>query len=123
MFDEDAEIKRALKVAKIKMPDFDTAVDLFDMSFVYISEKSARLSGYKPKEMLGKHISNFMTASPKSKEFTEAILSSLSGRAAIPIKTKSGKEVVVPMDFLTIEVDSHPFLVTRAVKYKPIKKT
>ena len=116
MFDEEAEIKRALKLAELKMPDFDTVIDLFDMTFIHIGKESAQLSGYTPKEMIGKHITDFMTTTPKADEFKNIILNTLEGRATIPIKTKSGKEILVPMDFLTIEVENHPFLVTKAAK-------
>ena len=40
------------------------------------------------------------------------------GAAVIDIKTKEGKDELVKMRHSTIEVDGHPFLVTKAVLNK-----
>lgn len=105
-----------IKLAKETMHKFDTIIDLFDMCFVYISEESAKLSGYTSDEMIGKHISNFMAIDSKSQDFRKVIMNSMRGKAIVPIKTKSGKIIEIPMDFITIKVKGEPFLVTRAVK-------
>lgn len=110
--------KRIIKLASDIMRNFDTIISLFDMTFVYISEESAKLSGYPPEEMIGKHISNFMTADSKSEEFRNIIMKSVSGKAVVPIKTRSGEKIEILMKFITIKVNGEPFLVTKAVKNK-----
>src|SRR3989339_82084 len=82
--------KEIIKMAEDIMHNFDTIISLFDMSFIYISEESAKISGYSPEEMMGKHISNFMTTDSKSEKFSKVIMNSISGKAVVPIKTKFG---------------------------------
>lgn len=110
--------EKVLRLAREIMQNFDTVISLFDMTFVYISEESADLSGYTPKEMVGKHISNFMATGAKSDEFRTVILNSMSGKATVPIRKKSGKVIEIPMEFITINVEGEPFLVTSAIKKK-----
>jgi len=116
MANNKTELKKVLKLAKEKMPDFDTVIDLFDMTFVYITKKSASLSGHTPKEMIGKHISTFMTTPAKTNGFRNVIAKTMTGKSTIPIKTKTGKQLLVTMDFVTVQVKNHPFLVTKAAK-------
>ena len=117
MYKQNVEIKEVLELAEKKMPEFDTIIDLFDMTFVFISAESARLSGYTPKEMIGRHISNFMTTPDKTEEFRQIIKKTREDKVVtIPIKTKSGKELPVQMNFATIEIKEFPFLVTKAAK-------
>ena len=86
------------------------------MSFVYISEEAANLSEHTPEEMIGKHISSFSGTDSRSDDFRKMITDSMKGRANIPIKTKSGKKIETTLDFIVIEVDNEPFLVTQSVK-------
>lgn len=110
------EVQGALKVAKSKLEGFDTLIDLFDMTFVYITEEAAALSGYTPKELLGKQISQFMAVPHKTASFRQTIMKTLiGGRVEIPIRTKDGKEKIVNMVHTVVEVNGHPFLATRAV--------
>jgi len=113
------EIEKALKLAKEKMPSFDTLIDLYDMTFVYITKEAANVSGYEPEEMIGKQISNFMTIPSDATSFRETIMKSMvGGSVKIPVKTKDGKERIVEMKHTTIELEGHPFLVTKAVPQK-----
>lgn len=114
--DEKKEREEALKKAKELMSGYDTIIDFYDMTFIYISEESAKMSGYTSKEMIDQPISKFMTINPESEEFRKVIQGTVSGEATIPIKTKSGEEIKVPMSFLTVKVGEHPFLVTKAAK-------
>ena len=40
----------------------------------------------------------------------------VGGNTLIPIKIKDGKEIRVLMNFITIEIDNHPFIVTKATE-------
>ena len=42
----------------------------------------------------------------------------VGGNVKIPIKTKDGKQIDVPMNFISVEIDNHPFIVTKAVQNK-----
>ena len=113
---EDTEIKKAIEFAKKKMPDFDTIIDLFEMKFVYITEEAAKVSGYKPEEMVGKHISKFMAIPNDTTSFRETIVKSMiGGLVKIPIKNKEGEEKVIEMKHDTIDVNGHTYLITKAV--------
>jgi PAS domain S-box-containing protein len=117
---EDELINEVKKLAEEKMPNFDTIIDLFDMSFIYISEKSAKLSGYMSEEMVGESIHKFMNIPSGDNESFQDILmkTMIGGNVKIPIKTKDGKSIDVLMNFVLIEVDNHPFVATRAAENK-----
>lgn len=116
--DEGEILKELMKQARKKLPDFDTIIDLFDMCFVFISKKSAEMSGYTPNEMIGESIHGFMNIPSSDKESFQDILmkTMVGGNVEIPIKTKDGKELNVLMNFVTIEIDNHPFIITKATE-------
>ena len=113
-----------LRLARKKMRDFDTIIDLYDMTFVYMTRESARVSGHTPREMIGKPIADFMTIPRRDQSFTKTIMKSMEGGVVrIPVRTKDGKEKVVEMKHAVVELEGYPYLVTRAVpKKKPAKK-
>jgi len=49
------------------MPDFNAILDMFDLTFVYVSKESAALTGRKPEELIDQQITNFSPASFKKK--------------------------------------------------------
>jgi len=113
---EETEKEKALELAKEKLPGFDTLIDLFDMTFVHITKESAQVSGYTPKEMIGRNISKFMAIPSNTSPFKETIMKSMvGGLVKIPVKTKDGKEKVVEMEHVVVEVNGHPYLATKAV--------
>jgi len=110
------KIKEVLKKAEEIMPDFDTIIDIFDMSFIYVSEESARIAGYTPEEMINEPIHQFMNIPATDGESFQNVMmkTMVGGNIEIPIKKKDGREMRIIMNFKTIEIDNHPFIVTKA---------
>jgi len=114
---EKQELNKILKLAKKEMPDFDTIIDLFNMTFIYITKPAAKVSGYTPKEMIGNHISKFMSIPSDAGPFKETIIKSMmGGLVKIPIKTKDGEEKIIEMKHTSIDVNGHSYLITKAVQ-------
>ncbi len=108
---------RLMEVAKKKMPGFHVIIDLFDMTFVYVTKEGAEMSGYTQDDMIDKPISDFMSVKNSDEPFTKTIMKTLvGGLVRIPLITKSGEERLVEMKHVMVEIDGHPFLITKANK-------
>ena len=117
----DDEISKALLLAREKVrngdiKDFELILDVAEMSFVWVSEEAARLSGRTVPELIG---SNFFETDDISPDELRDIILELSrsgGKYTIPISTMSGTRSV-EMEFRSIYLSKErPFLVGSIVK-------
>jgi hypothetical protein len=117
----DAELAKALKLAREKVKsgeikDFQLILDVAEMSFVWVSEEAAKLSGETVPSLIGDGF--FETGEISSEELRGMIveLSRSGGKYTIPFSTLTGTKRV-ELEFKPIYVSKErPFLVGNIVK-------
>ncbi len=119
----DEELKKkVLEIAEKKLPGFHVIIDLFDMTFVYVTKEGAEVNGYTQEEMMGHSISEFMSVKNQDESFRQTIMKTMiGGIVRIPIRQKSGKEVFIEMKHVVVELEGHSFLVTKSLQKPPEK--
>lgn len=115
MENEQSELKEVMKTAKENMKDFNTIIDLFDLTFAYINDESALLTGYTSKELIRKPISLFYGSSNHSKDFQSKLVNTMSdGIMDLQVFTKKGEKKVIKIAHKLVKVKDHPYLIIRA---------
>ena len=117
----DSHIGRALEVASEKLKgtnfmDFELLVDVSDMTYVWVSEEAARITGHTVPEMIGS--AAFETNQLPDEEL-KAIIAELRKwmRYRMPLTAKGGARREVEMEFKPIYLGrERPYLVAKIVR-------
>ncbi len=108
-----------LDEARKYIKDVNTIVDLFDVSFAYISEEVARFLGFSADQLIGKKIPKSIFDINASKQIIAEDMAKSKGTREFKIKNKNGDEVPVIAHFHTFEYDGGTY---QAVKIIPKDK-
>ena len=108
-------MEKLLEKAEREMPGFDMVIDVLSMTVVYITEEAAAIADRTPEEMVGKRVTEVSAFEEDDENFIEAFLSALSGKAKIPVLTKSGEVIKMVFEFVSIGVETRPFLLTKVI--------
>jgi PAS domain S-box-containing protein len=109
------DIEEILKKANEKVKDPDVIVDPYDLSYVWVSEKFCRITGYSKAELAGKQIID-VSARKKDdvKRIEMEIMGSNSGKPmSVPLRTKGGKRIEFKGAAYHIDFRGQPYVVAK----------
>jgi hypothetical protein len=107
------DLKRLLSKSKKQIKDPDAIIDMYDQTFVWVKEKSARKFGYSSSEMVDERIFKFSYLEiRKSKELLTSFLSKNKIRE-IPLKTRDGEKVLKKVKYKILFLEKTPFLIVK----------
>jgi PAS domain S-box-containing protein len=113
MVDLNLELEEVQKQAEEKLPGFDMIIDMFDLTFAYVSERGAKMSGHTSEEMIGKQATMFSSMSEEQETFVEILRKMKDDTIQVPIKDEDGKERILSFKQCTVDVGGHPFLIAK----------
>jgi len=113
-----------LKEAKKQIDEPDAIIDLYDQTFIWVSEKFCEIVGYTKDELINKQLSDILD---KAFDTRELHMHMMSSKDFLPINTsfirKDGCELDVKAKGRAFDFQGHPYLVGKIVSIdEKIKK-
>ena len=106
-----------LKKAKTTLKDVDIVVDPYDLTFIWVSDKLCRLSGFEQDKLVGQQIFALdIRGQPATKEIELMMMRADENNVIeVPVKTKDGKDIIVKIQAISITFKDQPYMVARIV--------
>ena len=109
----DIESEKAFLKAREELGDLAAMIDLFTMTFMYMSEAGAKLLGSSVDEIVGD--SFFKYSSIAEDNSKESIISMLNGRTKeVHVKKTNGESILIKMKFTPTDLDTdQPYIAVK----------
>ncbi len=99
-----------LKKARELFDEPDVIIDLFDMTFIWVSQHILDISGYSEDEMLGKQVMEFFSGfNIENNETLKRLMKTSHGKMNILAVGKDSKDIKINAEFYTIQHDDGYF--------------
>ena len=111
-----AATKGLISYCKNRVQDPDVIMDLFDKSFTWASNKTVKILGFSHEELANTRV---LALRVKEKSDEEDLAEHIVNKDYVddfPMKTKSGKIIIVKARVVTIEFRKNPYQIIKVMK-------
>lgn len=111
------DTKRLITEAGNVIEDPDIIIDVYDMTFVWVSDKILKISGMKKEDFINKQVFEYdrrKRLDIKKLQFT--MLSKLSLTHTVPVKTKNERLLKIKLKAYNVSIDGNPYIVEKIKK-------
>ena len=116
----DEDTSQGFKIAEQQLGNFDLLIDIFDLTIVWMNEKTSESASKKPEYFIGKEVSEVtLLGSDEYASFIRNIVSkdAMPAMLRIPIKVGDGKTIIYEANHYPISLTTYPrFIAVKIIK-------
>ncbi len=112
------DIQELLKEANKHIPDPDVIIDVYDMTYAWVSQKHSTITEYTKEEQINTRISEISQLKHGDTNNTapEALTPNQKFTQEMILTTKSGKKKEAEVAGIVIEFNNQPYLIGKILK-------